>query len=47
MDLKLLKFKILMWDSQFVHSKASDYKDRKTKKYSDHEAGIGRHNNKF
>jgi len=46
-DYKLLKFKILIWDCQFVHSNSSDYKDRKTGKYSDQEAGIGRHNNKF
>ena len=46
-DLGLLNFRIIIWDCQFAHSNASDYKDRKTDQYSDSDAGLGRHNNKF
>lgn len=45
--LKLLRYRILIWDCQFVHSNASDYKNRITTQYSDPDAGLGRHNNKF
>ncbi len=45
--LHLISFKILIWDCQFIHSNASDYKDRKSGSYSDPDAGIGRHSNKF
>src|SRR6056297_3339666 len=47
LEERLLSFKIMMWDCQFVHSNSSDYKDKRTKKYSDPDAGLGVHNNKF
>ncbi|MHA1729586.1 MAG: hypothetical protein ACTSWY_12790, partial [Promethearchaeota archaeon] len=47
MKLHLITFKVMIWDCQFIHSNASDYKNKKTGQYSDAGAGIGRHNNKF
>ena len=45
--LRLVTYKILLWDNQFVHCNASDYKDKETGTYSDPEAGLCVHENKF
>ncbi len=44
---KLISYRILIWDCQFIHSYASDYKSKHAKFYKDRDAGLGRHNNKF
>lgn len=44
---KIVTCRILIWDCQFLHSNSSDYKDRQTGNYTDRDAGLGRHNNKF
>jgi len=44
---KLISYRILIWDCQFMHSNASDYKSKDEKFYKDRDAGLGRHNNKF
>ena len=46
-DRKLVSCRILIWDCQFLHSNSSDYKSRTTGHYTDRDAGLGRHNNKF
>lgn len=46
-DRKIVSCRILIWDCQFLHSNSSDYKNRQTGHYSDRDAGLGRHNNKF
>ena len=46
-DRKMVSCRILIWDCQFYHSNSSDYKNRQTGHYSDRDAGLGRHNNKF
>jgi hypothetical protein len=43
----LISFRILIWDCQFIHTNGSDYKVPHTDHYSDRDAGIGRHQNKF
>ena len=47
MELKLISFRIMLWDCQFIHTNGSDYKIPHTDQYSDRDAGIGRHQNKF
>jgi hypothetical protein len=47
MQLRLIPFRILIWDCQFIHTNGSDYKIPHTKVYTDRDAGIGRHQNKF
>ncbi|WP_457559074.1 hypothetical protein [Candidatus Harpocratesius sp.] len=44
---RIITYRILIWDCQFVHSNSSDYKSSKSKFYSDKDARLGRHNNKF
>lgn len=44
---KAICCRVMIWDCQFVHSNASDYKKRTTGAYSDRDAGVGRHENKF
>lgn len=44
---KAISAKVMIWDCQFLHSNASDYKDELTGTYSDRDAGLGRHANKF
>ncbi|OLS12107.1 MAG: hypothetical protein RBG13Loki_4265 [Promethearchaeota archaeon CR_4] len=44
---KVISAKVLVWDCQFLHSNAADYKDELTGTYSDSDAGLGRHANKF
>jgi hypothetical protein len=46
-DRKMVSCRILIWDCQFLHSNSSDYKNRQTGHYTDRDAGLGRHNNKF
>jgi hypothetical protein len=41
--LKIIVPRILVWDTQFVHSNCSDNKDKKKKSYNDADAGYGRH----
>lgn len=44
--LKIIVPRILVWDTQFVHSNCSDNKDKKKKAYNDADAGYGRHTGK-
>jgi hypothetical protein len=44
---RAIRCRIMIWDCQFVHSNASDYKDSITGAYSDRDAGVGRHQDKF
>lgn len=46
-QLRVVVFRVLLWDTQFIHSNASDYKDKKTGAYSDPDAGLCVHDNKF
>lgn len=46
-DLHLIAFRIMIWDCQFIHTNGSDYKLPDSDHYSDRDAGIGRHQNKF
>jgi len=46
-EKRLVSYRVLLWDSQFVHSNSSDYKDKETGTYSDPEAGLCVHDNKF
>ena len=46
-EARVVRFRIMMWDCQFVHSNTSDYKNKNTGKYTDPDAGVGRHNNKY
>ena len=45
--MRIVVFRILVWETQFVHSNASDYKDKETGAYSDLDAGSSVHENKF
>jgi len=45
--LHLITFRILIWDCQFIHSNSKDFKVPYKNYYSDRDAGIGRHQNKF
>jgi len=46
-DLHLISFRIMIWDCQFIHTNGSDYKLPDSDHYSDRDAGIRRHQNKF
>ena len=46
-ETKAIRCRIMIWDCQFVHSNASDYKDHATGTYSDRDAWVGRHQGKF
>jgi hypothetical protein len=41
--LKIIVPRILVWDTQFVHSNCNDNKDKIKKSYNDADAGYGRH----
>jgi hypothetical protein len=47
LQLRIISFRILIWDCQFIHTNGADYKIPHKNKYSDRDAGIGRHQNKF
>jgi hypothetical protein len=45
-DLKIIVPRVLLWDTQFVHSNSNNNKLARTNAYSDPDAGYGRHNGK-
>ncbi len=44
---KAIRCRVMIWDCQFVHSNSADYKDPRDGTYSDRDAGVGWHTNKF
>jgi hypothetical protein len=44
---KAIRCRVMVWDCQFVHSNSADYKDARDGTYSDRDAGVGWHTNKF
>nr|MDO8116810.1 transposase [Candidatus Sigynarchaeota archaeon] len=43
-DLKIIVPRVLLWDTQFVHSNSNNNKNKRTNAYNDPDAGYGRHN---
>jgi hypothetical protein len=43
-NLKIIVPRVLLWDTQFVHSNSNNNRNKKTGEYSDPDAGYGRHN---
>ncbi len=46
-EFKIVKNRILIWDSQFVHSNSSDHFNKEKGSYNDPEAGFCRHQGKI
>ncbi len=44
---RAIRCRVMVWDCQFVHSNSADYKDARDGTYSDRDAGVGWHTNKF